>query len=98
VLRGPGGADGCGAGAGLSLAVRRDLRGGQEAGHRDGGDAAQVGAPGRGRCGPAAGHDIGRACRDQAAEAENAGCAKPGEILKAASAFSAAELDRPPAR
>jgi len=52
---------------------RRDLRGGQEAGHRDGGDAAQVGTPGRDRCGPAAGHDIGRACRDQAAEAENAG-------------------------
>jgi hypothetical protein len=48
---GPGGADGCGADAGLSLAVRRDLCGGQEAGHRHRRDAAQMGAPGRGRCG-----------------------------------------------
>ena len=29
---------------------------------------------------------------------EKAGYAKPAEILKAASAFSTAELDRPPAR
>jgi hypothetical protein len=95
----PGGADGRGADAGLSLVVRRDHRGGAEAGHRDGGDAAYVGAPGGGRCRAAAGGltsaehaEIRRLRR------ENAELRRANEILKSASVFFAAEVCRPQSR
>jgi Major Facilitator Superfamily len=48
------GLDGRPGAAEVPVGLVGDLRGGREAGHRDRGDAAQVGPRGRGRCGPAA--------------------------------------------
>ena len=67
-----------------------------EAGDRVGRDAAQVGASGRGRRRHPAGEDQRGVAEIRELKKENAELRRANEILKAASAFFAAELDRPP--
>ena len=62
-------------------------------------DAAQLGPPGRDRRRPAAGDDHARSPpSSKRLKRENAELRRANEILKAASAFFAAELDRPQPR
>ena len=69
--------------------------GGREAGHRQRGDAAQVGPPGRGRRRHTAWGDQRGVRGARRLRARGAELRRANEILKAASAFFAAELDRP---
>jgi transposase-like protein len=64
----------------------------------DGGDAAQVGAPDRSRWWPPCGVSSGEAQRIKELERENKELRRANEILKAASAFFARELDPQPRR
>ena len=82
----------------IRVGVGGDHGGGEKLGIGTRRDAAQVGSSGGDRRRPAAGCDHRGVSRSQALRRENAELRRANEILKAASVFFAAELDRPQPR